>query len=391
MAKPRKTKSGNWELCVQHKLLPRRLFFTFDTEDEAIRYDSEVSKYLAAGVVPPALAAAASGERQTSGVSLVTLMRDWISAGTLSKTDADLLTWTMNEPLVANTYFTGLTYKWVESWVSDMKLRRNFAPSSIRQRVQAMSKAIDAYLRRNPELGQLNPLKLLPRGYSIYSEVERRILTADGKEAKHDVQRDRRLTASEVEKIRLVLSGTFVPEGKERGVGLPDGDALPMLFEVILGTGVRLREAYTIRREHVNLAARIITIKTTKQRHGKVVYRDVPIRRELHAKLSTWLKDGEGLLFPFWNGDEKELTRTSNKLSNRFRVVLDHAGCTDVTEHDLRHEATCQWFELRDKAGNWMFRPEEINKIMGWAPGSTMAARYASFRASSLAERLWAE
>ncbi|UZZ64526.1 integrase [Curvibacter phage PCA1] len=388
MAKPRETKSGKWELCVQHKLLPRRLFFTFDTEDAAIQYDSEVSKYLAAGVVPPALAAAASGERQTNGASLVSIMRDWIGTGTLSKTDADLLTWLMPEPLIKNTYFTGLTYKWVESWVSDMKLRRNLAPSSIRQRVQALSKAIDAYLRRNPELGQLNPLKLLPRGYSIYNEVERRILKADGKEAKYDIERDRRLTTSEIEKIRLVLTGTFVPEGKERGIGLPDGDALPMLFEVILMTGVRLREAYTIRRENVNLQDWVIKIKSTKQRNGKQKYREVPVRKELHAKLSTWLKDGEGLVFPFWNGDEAELDRTSNKLSNRFRVVLDHAGCTDVTEHDLRHEATCQWYELRDKAGNWTFRPEEIHKIMGWAPGSKMAARYASFRASSLAERL---
>lgn len=58
-------------------------------------------------------------------------------------------------------------------------------------------------------------------------------------------------------------------------------------------------------------------------------------------------------------------------------------------EHDLRHEATCQWFELKGKDGHWLFRPEEIHKIMGWSPRSTMAQRYASFRGEDLASRLW--
>ena len=49
-----------------------------------------------------------------------------------------------------------------------------------------------------------------------------------------------------------------------------------------------------------------------------------------------------------------------------------------------------RWFELRDQAGGWMFRGEEINRIMGWAPGSAMAQRYASFRAEDLARRMWA-
>ncbi len=36
-----------------------------------------------------------------------------------------------------------------------------------------------------------------------------------------------------------------------------------------------------------------------------------------------------------------------------------------------------------------MFRLEELNKIMGWKPGSVMAQRYASFRGVDLAQRLW--
>ena len=60
-----------------------------------------------------------------------------------------------------------------------------------------------------------------------------------------------------------------------------------------------------------------------------------------------------------------------------------------MREHDLRHEATCRWLELRDAAGGWMFRLEEVNRIMGWSTSSTMAQRYASFRGADLAQRLW--
>lgn len=105
--------------------------------------------------------------------------------------------------------------------------------------------------------------------------------------------------------------------------------------------------------------------------------------------MRDYLTPGEGLLFPFWDGNEESLTRTSSKMSAKFAKIFEHAPCDGLTEHDLRHEATCQWYELNDSSGGWMFRSEEINKIMGWAPGSTMGARYASFRVLSLAERLW--
>jgi integrase len=64
-------------------------------------------------------------------------------------------------------------------------------------------------------------------------------------------------------------------------------------------------------------------------------------------------------------------------------------GITGLHEHDLRHEATCRWLELKDAQGRDMFRLEELNRIMGWKPGSLMAQRYASFRAEDLAQRLW--
>ena len=98
------------------------------------------------------------------------------------------------------------------------------------------------------------------------------------------------------------------------------------------------------------------------------------------------------LVFPgLWDGDTSEagLKRTSGRLSARFSTLFAYAGAPDLTEHDLRHEATCRWLELRDARGGWIFRPEEVMRVMGWAPGSRMIERYASFRPEDLAGRLY--
>ena len=115
----------------------------------------------------------------------------------------------------------------------------------------------------------------------------------------------------------------------------------------------------------------------------------MPIRPELCAVLIEYGIAGKGLLFPFWDGEADTLRAVTNRLSHRFTNVFDYAGCEGLTEHDLRHEATCRWYEQLDAKGRWMFRDAEIKVIMGWAPTSAMSARYASFRAENLADRLW--
>lgn len=391
MGAVRRTRSGRYELCISHKLLPKRLFFTFDSELEAENYGKDAGKWLDAGIVPAALVAHKKGEHaQAEDLSMQALLLRWCKVGKLSNTDENLISWSANDKVLMTVKLSGLTYPWAESWVSDMKLNRNLAPSSIRQRVQAVSRALDWHIRSNPETKCVNPLRLLPRGYSIYHDSEVKALKSKGLDAKYDEVRDRRLLPGELEKIRAVMRGEKKREGSERGVGAFDGIALLVLFETIVFTGVRLREAYTLRKDCVDLIGRTIKIKTTKQRNGKVVYRIVPIRPELIDTLKNYLHVVPGeLVFPFWDGNPDTLTATSNRLSHRFASAFYHAECDGLTEHDLRHEATCQWFELKDNSGNWLFRSEEIKKIMGWSATSVMAGRYASFRAESLADRLW--
>ena len=55
-----------------------------------------------------------------------------------------------------------------------------------------------------------------------------------------------------------------------------------------------------------------------------------------------------------------------------------------MTEHDLRHEATCRWFELRALDGRWTFSDVEIARIMGWS-NLAMVLRYADEVAQEVA------
>ncbi|HYE39687.1 MAG TPA: hypothetical protein VEB23_07135, partial [Ramlibacter sp.] len=119
------------------------------------------------------------------------------------------------------------------------------------------------------------------------------------------------------------------------------------------------------------------------------------MRPPLHAAFVHYLSLREyqpaDPLFPWWDGtwEPKHLSYVTTKLSAQFGRIFEYAGCKDLTEHDLRHEATCQWYELRGADRQWLYREQEIPKIMGWAANSKMPARYASFRAEDLAGRMY--
>ena len=80
--------------------------------------------------------------------------------------------------------------------------------------------------------------------------------------------------------------------------------------------------------------------------------------------------------------------RAQARRSQRFANLFDQAGWAELRGHDLRHEATCRWVLMRDAKGEWMFRENEIIRMMGWT-GMTMFLRYASLRAEDLGSRLY--
>ena len=391
MAKARQKPSGKWEIGLRHPSLPGgRRYFTFDTEAEANAYGAQWRALKLAGIDPPAeLLRPAPVQSPTLG----NIVRAWASSGHAAPTQQSALGSLFSE--VGQIRLADATYAWLSSYVQWLKTHKNLAPGSVRHRVQALGQAIDEHLRNNPGTAHTNPVKLLPKGYSRYNDVDARLVVAKGGAPKADVVRERRLHPGEQERIVAALSGVERPD-RQRGLQLPGGNALLTMFLLIVYSGLRLREAYTLTRGQVDMAGKVMRVQSTKQWRGKVAWRDVPMRQEVHQALLAYLSTRAMLptapLFPFMAEEgAKSLTTVSQRLSARFRIAFEYAGCEDLREHDLRHEATCRWLELRDATGNPMFRVEEVNRIMGWSPNSIMAQRYASFRGVDLTQRLWAQ
>lgn len=389
MARPRQKDSGKWEIGLRHPSLPGgRRYFTFETEGEAIAYGEQWKLMKMSGVQPPAELLKPLGASPPLGL----VIREWSNSGLAAPSQYVTLGSLITE--VGSVKLEEANYAWLAKYIQRLKVEKNLVPNTIRQRVQALGRSIDEYLRHHPTLVMQNPVRLLPKGYSIYTDVDQRLVHALGKKVKADTQRDRRLHPGEEERIVEVLSGKQ-RDDKPRGLMLLGGNALLTMFLLIVYSGIRLREAYTLRRSQVDLDAKVIRVQSTKQRRGRVVFRDVPMRPEVHRALTHYLSTRSMLpaanLFPFMDEEQDmTLTKVSQRLSARYRIAFEYAGCHDLHEHDLRHEATCRWLEMRDSSGNWMFRLEELNRFMGWAAGSTMAQRYASFRGSDLAARMWA-
>jgi integrase len=221
-----------------------------------------------------------------------------------------------------------LTYTWAEAWVRSMKLQRNYAPGTIRKRIGALSRCLDAYLRKHPDVQLGNPLRLLPRGAATYNAKDAAEARKLGKEAKQDEVRERRLHPGEFERVIRALAGEK-REDRERPLELKEADALRMLFLLVYYSGIRLREAYTITAGQLRMRDRALEVRSSKQWYGRVKMRTVPMRPQLHAAFTHYLSLREFApdepIFPWWNGtwDEKHLTtsprscrRSSRESSN---------------------------------------------------------------------------
>lgn len=125
----------------------------------------------------------------------------------------------------------------------------------------------------------------------------------------------------------------------------------------------------------------------SKGHRGVLKPRLVPLKPSLAVELEVFLRGKTGLVFPFWDGSLEGLRRATNRLSQRFTTLFQYAGLDDFTEHDLRHEATCRWVEMKGKDGHWMFGDVDLCRIMGWTD-TRMLLKYASLRGEDLSARM---
>lgn len=354
------------QLRVIHKLLPRPFFFTFDDEAEARQYGLQLKQLLDRGIVPAELIAAQP--KADNDRLVVEIIRAYVKeAPHLTSSDEALLGTMLGE--LVGLRQSGVTYAWAEGYVRRLKREQNLSPGTIRKRIGALARVMDWHLATTQSKDP-NALRLLPVGYSQYTAQDREALGKDA-EPKVDVQRDRRLHAGEEQKIREAMA---------------DDPDLLLMFDLVVGTGLRMREAYRLRVDQIDHEKHVIRVEGSKGTRGEIKPRTVPLVRSLREPLKKRCKGRVGRIFPWWDGDPKTLKATTSRVSYLFAQAFRKAGVQDLTEHDLRHEATCRWFELKT-GRSWTFSDIEICRIMGWT-STRMALRYASLRGEDLAARL---
>lgn len=375
-------RGGRWQLRVRHRLLPKPFFHTFETEGEARAYGEQLEALLARGVVPVELM---QREVARDEPMLAAVIAEYLRLGSPAPSDIDLLGVLHGE--VGDVRVMHISIQWVEQYIHRLKIQKNYAPGTIRKRVESLGRVVDWHFRRITMRGEhppANPFRLMPRGYSVYTERDRAALHQVGGDVRHDVTRDRRLSADEQQAILFALAGGR-RVGRERPLMVDP--AFVLLFQLIVNTGLRLSEAYRLRVDQVDLVRNVLNVEGSKGHRGKLKPRVVPLVSFLRPMLADWLAGRDGLLFPWWDGAEAGRPRAKTRLGMRFRTLFDYAGVTGFTEHDLRHEATCRWFEMRDQRGGWLFSEVEVCRIMGWSD-TRMALRYASLRGEDLSARL---
>jgi integrase len=372
MATKRQRPGGNYEYkFTRAGVLPRPIYLTFKTQTEGDAYARKLEALLDAGIVPPELLGHAPRKQW-----LREHVEKYTSAQHVSAADRANLAVVLSR-LPPRFELAELSVPWATAWVTALKREANLSPQTIRHHAGALARCLDWLVAQGTI--PLNPLRMLRRGFAIYTPEDQRAVRAAGGEPKADVERDRRLTEAEETALRAILAGDK-PEGRQRALELREGDALRLLFDLAIESAMRLREMYTLDVAQVDLARRTVFLDKTK--NGSK--RQVPLSSVAVDRVRGYLRTHKpvGRLFPWWDGDEAELPRTTAMLSRQFQRIADAAGCPDVRFHDLRHEATSRLFERTNLSDL------EIAKITGHK-SPRMLMRYANLRASDLASRLW--
>jgi len=368
MATIKKLSSGTFQICVRHRLLPKTLWATFDTEVQAESYAHQLEALLGQGIVPSMLL-----ERTTPSREIWTVTRcivEYQRHNALALSEVKLLD--TIQPQLAKVSTGYLNYEWADSWIRSMKREANLSPSTIRHRHGALARCFDWMLRKHPDIMAQNPLRLLKRGFATYTPDDVAYLAARGKEPKVAEERDRRLGIEKEVRIREVLA--------DRPVELT-------FFTLALETAMRMRECYTLDLTQINLEQRTIYLDRSKNGDRRQVPLSSTAIRALADHMANdraAIRERSGRLFPYWSGTraEKELDVVTRDLSRVFALVFEAAGAPTLHFHDLRHEATCRLYEktrLTDVL---------IARITGHRDLRQLK-RYASLRGSDLASHLW--
>lgn len=387
MAAKRQRSNGSWEFTVKRKgLLPKPLSMTFDSEEEGDAYCAKVEALLDQGIIPPEFTGRVGRD---SLDSIAVLLAEYRKANSLAKTDVGIV-----DALVSrfgDERLSGIDYSWAEAWIARLKREYGLSPSTVRKYVGSLARAFDWAGRKGLPQFAVNPLRMLPKRYSAYTDEDKKGAIANGKTPKStDNERDRRIQDGEESAIRKIMAGAK-PEGRERPLKLKWRGAIECTFDLAVESAMRMREMFTLTLDQVDFDQRTIFLDKTKNGDKRQVPMTTVTVRVLNEYIQC-VKDGgvdgfnfvDGRLFPWWDGslDHDDLEATTNKLSKQWTRIFIAAGCNDFHFHDLRHEATSRIFERTT------MDIISIARITGHRD-PRMLKRYANLRGSDLAEQMW--
>lgn len=352
----KRERNRRYYYTVVSKTLPNgRTYLTFDDEAEGDDYVQKLEAILRTGKIPTGLISKARAIE-----TIEDAINAYMVSVNVSESEYSLLR--VASARYGKVALNKVNYVWSDSFIEGMKAVM-LSPSTIRHHVGALARCFDWTLRRGDTLLTINPLRGLPRRYS------------SGHKEEHE--RDRRLNTDEEAEVRRILLGGK-PKDRERPFAFKHPEAMPIIFELAIETGMRLSEIFTLDVNQVDLPNKTISLLKTKNGDK----RQVPLTSVAIKALVSYLEldcmNGKKAMFSF-EGRQKQV---SSKLSQTFGRVFDAADCGDFTFHGLRHEATCRLYE-KTKLSDL-----KIAKILGWK-SLKMALRYTHLRASDLAEELW--
>jgi len=349
----KRLRNNRYHYTVSSKLLPNgRVYLTFDDEAEGDAYTKKLDALLAQGKVPSEFM-----QKRGAIITVADAIDEYLIG--LDVPESDRLLLAIARKRIGSGQLSKCDYAWADKYVEKMKVD-NLAPSTIRHHVGALARCLDWIKRRGDTLMVSNPLRELPKRYASGHRDE--------------FERDRRLSADEeIEVRRIILGGK--PKDRERGFTFDDPQAMLMLFDIAIESGMRLSEIFTLERSQIDLENRTIFLEKTK--NGSK--RQVPMTSTLLNAMKIYLGSTHGERLFNFEGNTKQI---SARLSQTFGRVFEAAGCGDFTYHGLRHEATSRFYEKTT------LTDLEIAKILGWK-SLRMALRYSNLRASYLSEKLW--
>lgn len=326
--------------------------------------------------------------RVTEGISLhmrrptmlPAILKDYLARAHVKEGWLPTLNRHINDPRL-NIPLEQLTPKSIIKYV-EQEQAKSLKPDSIKRKMQALRSAIDWHYSEYWLLAEMemptNPISLVAdvrRGYFRYRP--------DDENFQENVTRSRRLLPGEEQTILSVLDGTrkrkccrpLKPRTLENG-NVVTPACLIMFFRLLINTGLRLAEAYTLRACDVDLQRKVIDVrksKTTDLDKGRSGKRSVVMTDQLAAWMREYVMQrglGQGSekpVFPWWVGETTvpELKRITCSLSSTFAAVFRDADCVDLRVHDLRHEGITRFCEMRYPNGDRMYNRDEVMSFSG--------------------------